>query len=170
MSSSSLTSSSPPPSSTSSAFALATTSRMMGRRQRRNAISRATESEDWDDVSSSTPEPPLPSHDDELVCPLASSTIDAQTSARLCINIGELSSQFRVVTCLSGLSADDDDDLQAVLARFTFPTSSRKHRRSGEIVDHSVTAASTLTSDRRCSGGPVRRAWCAHCERGRSSA
>jgi hypothetical protein len=81
-------------SSPSSYLAVAASSRM--RRQRRNAISRAAES-DWDAPSQTGPASPQQQppwrRDDELVCPLAS-TNQPQPFAQLYINIGEECSYY----------------------------------------------------------------------------
>jgi hypothetical protein len=145
------------------------------RRQRSNAISRARESEEeWDPASApayTSPEADSPSpslwHDDELICPLALDTQQhAHSKAPLGIPVP--------------IWPSNEGELQAVLAQFTFPTvtSGRKHRRSGEMITDNSPPGSASPADasaassgkRRASSGPIRRAWCPHCERGRSSA
>ncbi|KAH9954775.1 hypothetical protein BC827DRAFT_1272297 [Russula dissimulans] len=148
MSSSSM--SSPPSSSSSTISSFSSSlpspaiaaSRM--RRQRRNAISRGAESE-WDARAPNTPASPSippddddddddngsqaasppPWRDDELVCPLARS-----------------SSPSTPPPCALPLIAPTEEqvaEIQAMLARFAFPSPTRKHRRSGQIIDHSGT-------------------------------
>ena len=152
-----------------------------GRRQRSNAISRARESEEeWDPTSTLAYSTSLeadhdsssesPWRDDELICPLALDTPLEQhahsTKAPLGIPVP--------------IWPSNEGELQAVLAQFAFPTtvsSGRKHLRSGEMItDNSPSgsaypsAVTTNSGKRRASSGPIRRAWCPHCERGRSSA
>lgn len=149
------------------------------RRQRSNAISRARESEaEWDfssaaaDTSSSSLDP-TPWRDDELICPLAPDTQQHPTNVH---------ARAAGAAAPVHIWPANEDELQAVLAQFAFPglassssSSGRKHRRSGEIVvvDPSLpscSAAAVGGGKRRCTSGPSRRVWCAHCERGRSSA
>jgi hypothetical protein len=155
------------------------------RRHRRDAISRQAESEwesqappaqtpfstgwSWTDhpvPPTTTPVPPPPGN--ELICPLASLPSPSSTSSS--------SSSFafpHVDTSLPPDQADDDDgdvdtELQATLARFAFPSTTRKHRRSGESIDHHPTPPSAVAvgggATRRCGTGPVKRAQCTHCE------
>jgi hypothetical protein len=152
------------------------------RRHRRDAISRQAESE-WEAQAppssqtpfstswswTSYPVPPTttvppPPPGDELICPLASLP----------------SSSFafpHVDTSLPPDQAGDDDghvdtELQATLARFAFPSTTRKHRRSGESIDHHPTPPPSTVGGgaiKRCGTGPVKRAQCAHCEHARTS-
>ena len=149
------------------------------RRQRSNAISRARESEaEWDfsstaaDTSSSSSSDPTPWRDDELICPLAPDTQQHPKNVH---------ASARAAAAPVHVWPANEDELQAVLAQFAFPglasssSSGRKHRRSGEIVvvdpsPPSCSAAAVGGGKRRCTSGPSRRVWCAHCERGRSSA
>ena len=139
--------------------------------------------------SSSTPSL-LPWRDDELICPLSPDPSRAHADPH---------AQVHHVQADANANANakapfwapvhiwpaNEGELQAVLAQFAFPdpVSGRKHRRSGEIVvDHSCTSAGppsgpaaptpppSDSGKRRGTSGPTRRAWCAHCERGRSSA
>jgi len=72
-----------------------------------------------------------------------------------------------------GVDVDVDTDLQATLARFAFPSTTRKHRRSGESIDHHPAppppSAIGGGATRRCGTGPAKRAQCAHCEHARTS-
>ncbi|KAH9983823.1 hypothetical protein BJV74DRAFT_849409 [Russula compacta] len=146
----------------SSAMAMAAASRV--RRNRRNAFSLEAESE-WD-APSPTPTAPttLPSwrQDDELICPLSSPSPSSSSS---------ISTTFLLCVVPASSATVKDDELQAMLAGFAFPSATRKHRRSGEtIFDHSSSAAPLgASASKGCASGPVRRAQCAHCEHGRSS-
>ena len=151
------------------------------RRQRSNAFSRARESEaEWDSTpvaadTSASPTAPSssPWRDDELICPLA---LDAQrTHADPHAHANANAPSWIPVPVWPA----DQGELQAVLSQFAFPTSGRKHRRSGEMIsDNSPTSPSCSAAPtpavgsgkRRTASGPTRRAWCPHCERGRSSA
>src|SRR5712671_3609156 len=166
MSSSSISSSS---SSTISSFPSShpspatATSRM--RRQRRNAISReadseweapttspsplpiSTDSDSSDDQAGVPASPPPPRRDDELVYPLARSSSPSIPPPLALPLIAPTEEQVA--------------ELQAMLARFTFPSPTRKHRRSGQIIDHP--GATTPNGASATSAGAVRRAPCAHC-------
>jgi len=172
MSSSSLFSTSSSSSSSSSfsspSFPSSAMAATRQRRKRRDAISRAVES-DWDASPTTAAVGPHdtatipPWHTDELICPLAPSSVPLPPSTFL---------------SLAGPTDEDVGDLQAMLARFTFPSpppTSRKHRRSGESVDHTsanVNATVPGTTADTSSGygnGPVKRAPCAHCACERTS-
>jgi hypothetical protein len=157
----------------SSAFAAA---RM--RRHRRDAMSHQAESE-WGEAQAQAPPtlfstswswagdhpvPPPPVTGDELICPLASLPPPSSCPSSFAFP--------HVDTSLPPDRADDGDvrvdtDLQATLARFAFPSPTRKHRRSGESVDHhSAPPAGAVGggATRRCGTGAVKRAQCTHCE------
>jgi len=162
------------------------------RRQRSNAISRARESEaEWDFASAATACSPTassapslpPWRDDELICPLALDTQRAHAdphAAQVHVHAQAHASAKAPLWVPVHVWPANEGELQAVLAQFAFPAtaSGRKHRRSGEIiVDHSptpssgpVTPPAASSGKRRGASGPTRRATCAHCERGRSSA
>ncbi|KAI0302821.1 hypothetical protein B0F90DRAFT_170640 [Multifurca ochricompacta] len=161
MSSTTFSSNSIPPTS-STALALAS-SRV--RRQRRDAVSRAAES-DWEfpdhpptttTTTSSNTSSILP-WCDEFVCPLAPSSAAADPDPSL---------QLPFLTWVN-MDIPNNDDLQNMLARFAFPATPRKRRRSGDINVDSYSG--TAATSRKSGPGPVQRASCAHCERGRSSA
>jgi hypothetical protein len=154
------------------------------RRHRRDAIFRQAESEwesqappaqtpfstgwSWTDhpvPPTTTPVPPPPGN--ELICPLAS--LPSPSSS---FSSSPSSFAFpHVDTSLPPVQADDDDgdvdtELQATLALFAFPSTTRKHRRSGESIDHHPTPLPAVggSATRRCGTGPVKRAQCTHCE------
>ncbi|KAI9444043.1 hypothetical protein H4582DRAFT_2053784 [Lactarius indigo] len=146
------------------------------RRQRSNAVSRAQESEaEWDSTSAAadtsgsptTSSLPPPWRDDELICPLAPDTRRTHAGTPTPANTNATVPSWVPVP----IWPTDEDELQAVLAQFAFPTTGRKHRRSGEIVvDNSSTSVGSLppappsasSGKRRGAIGPNRLAWCAH--------
>ncbi|KAH9171551.1 hypothetical protein EDB89DRAFT_1089862 [Lactarius sanguifluus] len=143
------------------------------RRQRSNAVSRAHESEaEWDPASTAADTLGSPPTTDELICPLAPDTRRAHADTPTPANT-TVPSWVPVPVWPA-----DEGELQAVLAQFAFPTTGRKHRRSGEIVVDSPPNTSVGSpppapagsGKRRGAIGPNRCAWCAHCERGRSGA
>jgi hypothetical protein len=110
----------------------------------------------------------VPPPGDQLICPLASPLAD-------------LLSPFALphVVDTSPLAPDQadavniDTDLQATLARFAFPSTTRKHRRSGESIDHHPAPPPSALggggATRRCGTGIAKRVQCAHCEHERTS-
>ena len=156
------------------------------RRHRRDAIALQAESE-WDAQPSTTPfstgwswtdhpVPPttttpggVPPAGDELICPLASLPSSSSTFA-----FPHVVDTSRPDQAHDGGDGDDDVDteLQATLARFAFPSTTRKHRRSGEPIDHHPTpppSAVGVGATRRRGAGPVKRAQCEHCMNERES-
>ena len=190
-SSSSSSSSSSPNTTTFPSSAALAAARM--RRHRRDAISYQAESEwdapaaasptttmttsqtpfttgwSWTDHSSSlppraTPGVPLAPPSDELICPLSSFPSSSSPPS--------FSFAFSHVDASPPDDGDVDNELQATLARFAFPSPTRKHRRSGESVDHHPTTPPSAVGGgaiRRCGTGPVKRAQCVHCEHARTS-
>src|SRR6266404_7105010 len=182
------------PPSLASASASPSLAASRSRRQRSNAISRARESEaEWDTMvtssladapvsptATSAPCPP-PWRDDELVCPLAPEPRRAHTDPYAHVS-PQASANANVPSWVPvHVWPADQGELQAMLEQFVFPTfpgSGRKHRRSGEIVidnPPSPVAVGTATlavavssGKKHTTSGPIRRTWCAHCERGRS--
>jgi hypothetical protein len=182
MSSSSISSTSST-SSTDTTFPSSAPAASRMRKHRRNAISRQAESE-WD-APAPTPFPngwtwtdspttilPPP---DELVCPLAPPLPPFSSSSPFSsFTLSHVDASLPGQHASDG-DADGSDDLQATLARFAFPSPTRKHRRSGESILHHSTIPPPSGATRGCGTstgtgtGLVKRARCAHCEHARTS-